>query len=110
MMHLQFHRSVSSIGTGRIRIMADLTAMQLPEVGLLFVKHNIAYQYAIRYVQLFGLFVEKSAHNRRLLKLFLKRRESLLQLRNLVPQVGDFPFKLHQSFGECGTDARFVHD
>jgi hypothetical protein len=61
-----------------------------------------------RGVCIFLVIAGKSVHNRRLLKLFLKRGELLLQLGDFIPQVGDFPFEVHQTLGVSRGDTRFV--
>jgi hypothetical protein len=61
-----------------------------------------------RGVCIFLVIAGKSVHNRRLLKLFLKRGELLLQLSDFVAQIGDFPFEVHQTFGVGCRDTRFV--
>jgi hypothetical protein len=71
----------------------------VPRLQLFFVKRNIAYQYVAQVrVCNFLVLIGKSAHNRRLLKLFLKCRELLFQFGDFVSKLGDFPFEFHESF------------
>jgi hypothetical protein len=99
----------SAVGTGRSRIIADLYHDATASSSITFRKtqHRVPVRDA-RKVRNFLVFSGKSVHKWRLLELFLKRGELLLQLDDFVAQVCDFPFEVYQTLGVSCGDTRFV--
>ena len=88
----------SAVGTGRSSIIADLYQGTSPCSSVHFRKkqHSVPVLDESRVCNLL-VHSGKSVHKRRLLKLFLKRRELLFQFGDFTAKVSDFPFKIDQS-------------
>jgi hypothetical protein len=89
----------SAVGTGRIRIIAELYHVATASSSITFRKtqHHVPVR-AVREMCNFLVYAGKSVHKQRLLKLFLKGRKLLFQFGDFLAKVGDFPFEVHPSF------------